>query len=486
MSGRVPDAALLARLKAAVGPQGFLQRPEDLAPHLEDWRGLYRGETPLLLRPATTAQTAEVVRICAEARAAIVPQGGNTGLVGGGIPDASGTQILLSLGRLNRIRAIDAANFTLTAEAGCILQRVQEAAEAADRLFPLSLGAEGRCQIGGVISTNAGGTAVLRYGNMRELVLGLEVVLPDGRIWNGLRALRKDNTGYDLKQLFIGAEGTLGIVTAAVVKLFSRPRETVTAFAALPDPGAALALLARFRAASGDRVTSFELIPRLAIDLALLHVPGTLDPVPGSHPWYALIELDSGAQGAELRGLVEGVLAGASESGEVANATLAASAAQGRRLWHLREAIVEAQRQAGASVKHDVAVALSQVPDFLARATAAVDRELPGLSVIAFGHLGDGNIHFNLLQPDGMMGAAFLGRAGALTRIVHDIVGEMGGSISAEHGLGQLRRDEILRYKDPVEIELMRRLKAALDPNGIMNPGKVVAPSGAAPPGAPA
>jgi FAD/FMN-containing dehydrogenase len=470
---RPPDPQLLRALKAAAGPRGIVEEEHELAPFTTDWRELYRGRTPLVVRPADTRQVAEILRLCSQAQVAVVPQGGNTGLVGGSVPDASGTQILLSLSRLNRIRAIDPEDFTITVEAGCVLQSVQEAAAQAERLFPLSLGAEGRCQIGGVISTNAGGTAVLRYGNMRDFVLGIEAVLPDGRIWNGLKRLRKDNTGYDLKQLFIGAEGTLGVVTAAVLKLFPRPRETVTGLAAVPNAQAAVALLAGLRTGSGDAVTSFELMARNAVALANSALPGTADPFPDA-PWCVLIELASSSETLHLRAAAEKALADAMEAGLLLDATLAESEAQARRLWHLREAIVEAQRVSGPSIKHDVSVAVSAVPEMLAKTDAAVETVFPGVRPMPFGHVGDGNIHYNLLPPTGLAAEAFLAKAGALTRAVHDVVAGMGGSISAEHGLGQLRREEALRYKDPLEIELMRRVKAALDPRGIMNPGKVV------------
>ena len=470
---RPPSAALLDRLKATVGPAGFLEEESDLAPYLTDWRGLYRGRTPLVLRPGSTEEAAEIVRLCAEARVAIVPQGGNTGLVGGSVPDAGGEQILVSMSRLNRIRALDAEDFTMTAEAGCVLADAQQAAAEADRLFPLSLGAEGRCQIGGVISTNAGGIAVLRYGSMRALVLGLEAVLADGSVWNGLRRLRKDNTGYDLKQLFIGAEGTLGLVTAAVLKLFPRPSETVTGLVAAPNAAAAVSLLARLRAASDDRVTSFELMSRASIDLAVASVPETADPMPQA-PACVLIELSSGSSGAGLREIAEAALADAIDAGLALDAVLAASEAQARRLWRLREAVPEAQRVCGPSVKHDISAPGSAVPERLARAGEAVERVLPGTRPMPFGHVGDGNIHYNLLAPVGMSDEAFLAKSGDLTRAVHDVVAAIGGSISAEHGLGQLRRAEALHYKSAVEIDLMRRVKAALDPLGIMNPGKVI------------
>jgi FAD/FMN-containing dehydrogenase len=428
----------------------------------------------MVVRPASTQEVAEVVKICAAAGIGIVPQSGNTGLVGGGIPHDHGEEIVLSLGRMNRVRAIDPLNYTITVEAGCILASVQKAAADADRLFPLSLGAEGTCQIGGNLSTNAGGIAVLRYGMARDLVLGLEVVLPDGRIWNGLRGLRKDNTGYDLKQLFVGAEGTLGIITAAVLKLFPRPGAVETGFVAVPDPAAAIELLARVRAGTGDAVTAFELISRPALDMVLRHIPGTSDPLGTPSPWYVLLEASSGASGGGLRAALEQVLADAAEAGLVQDATLAASSEQAKALWRLRETITEAQKPEGGSIKHDVSVPVSKVPEFIARASAAVEAALPGIRVVAFGHAGDGNIHFNLSQPIGADRAAYLARWEEFNRIVHDIVAELQGSISAEHGIGRLKREELKHYKSPLEIELMRTLKRALDPKGIMNPDKVV------------
>jgi FAD/FMN-containing dehydrogenase len=468
------DATLAHRLASLLGPQGFTQNPERMAPHLTDWRQTFRGRAAALLMPASTEEVAAAVRLCASARIGIVPQGGNTGLCGGATPSADGDQVVLSLARMNRIRAVDPANFTMTVEAGCVLRRVQEAASAVDRLFPLSLGAEGTCQIGGNISTNAGGVAVLRYGNTRELVLGLEVVLPSGEVWNGLKALRKDNTGYDLKQLFIGAEGTLGIVTAAVLKLFPKPAERVTAFAALPDVASATALLARARADTGDALTSFELIPRSLIEMARAHIPGTVDPLPTGHPQHALIEACAGANGRGLREAVEALLARGLEDGLVRDATIAESETAARRLWHLREAIVAAQRLEGASIKHDIAVPVSRVAEFIARAETEVTRRLPGVRPVPFGHLGDGNVHFNLCQPKGVAAADFLARAPELTRAVHDLAVAMGGSFSAEHGLGQLRRGEADRYKSGTERATLRAIKAALDPLGIMNPGKVI------------
>ncbi len=469
-----PGDDFLSQIKAVVGDKGLVTNPEAMAPHLSELRGRFHGQAKCIARPGSTAEVAAVVRLCAEAGAPIVPQGGNTGLVAGGIPFEDGQAVVLNLGRMNRIRAVDPANDTITVEAGCILHAVQQAAAAADRLFPVSLGAEGTCQIGGNISTNAGGIQVLRYGNMREQVLGLEVVLPDGRVWDGLRALRKDNTGYDLKQLFIGAEGTLGVITAAVLRLYPQPRAQATAFAAVRDLDAAVALLGRLRAAVGDVVTSFELFPRRGIDLALAYVPGTQDPLAGRHDWCVLMELTATGGSDDLGESLEAALAAAHEDGLVPDATVAASQAQADALWRLRESMVEAQKSAGGSIKHDVAVPVSAVPAFIARASAAVAALIPGIRPIPFGHLGDGNIHFNLSQPEGADRAAYLARWDEVNRVVHDIVAEFSGSISAEHGIGRMKVAENRHYKSAVEIELMQRVKAALDPQGIMNPGKVV------------
>jgi D-lactate dehydrogenase (cytochrome) len=477
MEGSKPDRArredALLRLRDAVGPKGVVAEA-DAAPYLADQRGLYRGKAALILRPGTLAEVSEIVRICAEANIPIVPQGGNTGLVGASVPFEHGGEILLNLGRLNRIRKIDALDDSMTVEAGCILADVQKAAEQADRLFPLTMASEGSCQIGGVLSTNAGGTAVLRYGTARDLVLGLEVVLADGRVLNMLSALRKDNTGYDLKQVFLGAEGTLGIITAAVLKLFPRPRDTATAFVALRDLAAAPELLARLRAASGDAVTAFELISGTGLDFVLRHIPGAASPLAGLFEQLALIELTSADAEAGLRPRLERLLAAALEEGLVRDAAVAVSEAQRLALWRLRESLPEAQKREGASIKHDVAVPVSAVPAFIERATSAVEAELPGIRVVAFGHAGDGNIHFNLSQPVGADGAEFLARWGHFNRLVHDIVASFGGTISAEHGIGRLKREELARTAAPLEIEVMRRLKATLDPQGLFNPGKVI------------
>ena len=468
------DPAFAARVRALLGDKGVIDDAADMAPYLRDWRKRYQGAARLVARPASTAEVAALVGLCAEAGVPIVPQGGNTGLCGGATPDETGAAVVLSLARMNRMRALDAANNTLTVEAGMTLAGVQAAASAADRLFPLSLAAEGSATIGGNLSTNAGGVAVLRYGNARDLVLGLEVVLADGRVWDGLRGLRKDNTGYDLKHLFIGAEGTLGIITAAVLKLFPRPREQATALVALAGPEAAVALLDLATAASGDGVTAFELIPRLAIDLVCAHVPGTADPLAAPSPWYVLLELSGGGDGAErLAGDAARLLEQALHKGLISDAVLAASGGQRQQLWRLRESISEAQSLEGASVKHDVAVPVSAIPSFMAAGAAVVERLAPGARLCAFGHVGDGNLHFNISQPVGADGAAFLSGSSPLTRAIHDLVTVHGGSISAEHGLGQLKAGEVDLYKQPLERELQARIKAALDPRGLMNPGKM-------------
>ena len=472
-AGPIPDS-VLDRIRAILGPKGWISDADELAPHLIDERGNYRGKTPLLARPATTDEVAAIVRLCAEEGVPIVPQGGNTSMCGASVPFAHGGEIILSLSRMNRVRVIDAPNHTIIVEAGCILADVQAAAAAADRLFPLSLGGEGTCQIGGNLSTNAGGTGVLNYGNARDLVLGLEVVLPDGRVWDGLRALRKDNTGYDLKHLFIGAEGTLGIITAAVLKLFPRPREVVTALVALDRLEAAVELLSRMRAATGDMVTGFELMPCNAIDLARHHLPDLQVPLSGDHEHTILVELSSANPSGGLGAALEGVLGQAFEDGLVRDAAVAASEAQATGLWRIREALPESQKMEGGGIKHDVSVAVSRVPEFIREATARVESVLPGIRVFAFGHVGDGNVHFNLNWPVGADREAFLARWEEFNRIVHDLVAEMGGSISAEHGIGRLKRGELVRYTPDVELDLMRRIKAAFDPSGIMNPGKVL------------
>ena len=468
------NSETLERIRAAVGPKGWTTDAADMAPHLVDERGRFRGDCAMLVRPADAGEVAAVVGLCAEGGVAIVPQGGNTGLVGASVPFEGETGIVLNLARLDRIRAIDTANDTMTVEAGCILADIQAAARQAGRLFPLSLAAEGSCQIGGNLSTNAGGTAVLRYGNARDLVLGLEVVLPDGRLWEGLKGLRKDNTGYDLKHLFIGAEGTLGVITAAVLKLYPSPGEVVTAFLAIDGAGSAVDLLARLRARLGEAITGFELIPRIALDFVLRHIPATRDPMAAPHANYLLIEASAAQADGGLRERLQAALAEELEAGRIDDAILAESLAQAEALWRLRESISEAQKYEGGSIKHDIAVPVSAIPAFLDRAGAAMARAMPGVRIVAFGHVGDGNLHFNLSQPAGADSAAFLADGPRINTIVNDIVTASGGSISAEHGIGRLKKDALRRYKSDIEIDLMRRVKQALDPRGILNPGKLI------------
>lgn len=459
---------LAAQLAEAVGAANVLTDPADLAPFLTDWRGRFTGRAQCLVRPANTAEVAAVVQACFAAGVPIVPQGGNTGHCGGATPDGEGRAVLLCLSRLNHIREVDARNNTITVEAGCILAAVQEAARAADRLFPLALAAEGSCQIGGNLSTNAGGVQVLRYGNTRELTLGLEVVLPSGEIWNGLRGLRKDNTGYDLKQLFIGAEGTLGIITAAVLKLFPLPKTQTTCWLNVASPAAAVELLNAAKAAFDAQLTAFELVSENSLGLVLKNIPDTMRPTATS-PWYVLAEFSDADPAA-----VEGWLSARVNSSEVTDGVVAASDSQAKKLWALRENISEAQKIEGISIKHDISVPVSRIPDLLTRADALLNEAFPGIRVVAFGHVGDGNLHYNLSKPDAQENKAFIASQPAVNRLVHDLVNELNGSISAEHGLGQLKRDELLRYKSPVEMALMRSIKQALDPQGLMNPGKIL------------
>ena len=463
-----------AQLKAIVGAKGWIDGASAMAPYLTEWRGLVTGRAPVVLRPGSTEEVAAVVKLCADNRLALVPQGGNTGMVAGGIPSSAGDQILLNLGRLNRIRELDPLDYTVTVEAGCVLADLQAAAKDADRLFPLSLGAEGSCQIGGNLATNAGGVMTLRYGNMRDLVLGLEVVLPDGRLWNGLRKLRKNNTGYDLKHLFIAAEGTLGIITAATLKLFPRPQQVAIALVAVPSPQASVELLARLRAETGDTITAFELVPRLALQLACQHIPTVIDPFDRPHPWYVLIEVGAGGHGLDIVSATETALAGAIEHDLVTDAVVAQNVAQGAQFWRMRESLAEVQKEEGGSIRHDISVPVSLVPAFLEQATAAVFRLMPDARPMPFGHVGDGNIHFNIVKPLGADPKTFQARTKEINEVVHDILLALGGSISAEHGIGAVRRDELARTADPLEMELMSVLKSALDPQGLMNPGKLL------------
>lgn len=469
------DQSLLDRLTEIVGPAAIIHDLGAMAPYLHEERGLYtKGKAALVVRPATTAELAQVVATCAAARIPIVPQGGNTGLCGGAAPHEDGSEIIVSLGRMNKVRAIDPVNFTITVEAGCILADVQRIAAENNCLFPLSLGAEGSCQIGGNLATNAGGINVLRYGNARDLVLGLEVVLPDGRIWNGLRALGKDNTGYALRQLFVGSEGTLGIITAAVLKLFPRPTETATAFCAVSNLEDATKLLNRARALSGDAVTAFELIPRIGLEMCMRHIAGVSDPLQSPSPWYVLIEFSTSRPDASVRGSFEALLESAFGEEIITDAVIAESLDQRNSLWRIRESLPEAQKHEGGSIKHDVAVPVSLVPAFIAKGVELIAANFPGARPVPFGHLGDGNIHFNISQPHGMDKAAYLAQWTEMNRVVHDLVVSMDGSISAEHGIGRLKVEEMKHYKDPVELDLMRRLKRALDPANSLNPGKVV------------
>ena len=466
---------LISALNTLLGPQGVLTAAADLEPYVVDWRGVYRGAAAAVVRPANTAQVAAVMKLCAETRTPLVPQGGNTGMCGASVPNAAGNEIVLSLARMNRILEVDPLNNTLTAEAGCVLAAIQQAAAAVDRLFPLSLAAEGSCQIGGNLSTNAGGVNVLRYGNTRDLVLGLEVVLPDGRIWNGLRGLRKDNTGYDLKHLFIGAEGTLGIITAATLKLFPRPAANATAWMAVRDPEAALQLLALMRRHCNDRITAFELISRHSLELVWKHVPGTRDPLAEPSPWYVLTELADAGDEPALRRDLEQALEDALQEGLVVDAVIAGSRTQAQALWHMRESIPEGARQEPVMVyRHDIAVAVGRIPEFIREAQAALEARFPTVQLICFGHLGDGNLHYNAYLPERLRSDAAARDAHDVTTTVYDIVQQYGGSFSAEHGIGLSKVAELAHYKSPVELDLMRTVKRALDPQGLLNPGKVL------------
>ena len=460
------NADLLAKLAALLGPKGFTTDAETIAPHLKEWRNKHFGATPALASPANTDEVSALVRLCAEAGVAITPQGGNTGLVGGQIPQG---EVLVSLKRKNRIRSVDALNDSLIAEAGVVLSAVQQAANDSNRLFPLSLASEGSATIGGLISTNAGGVHVLRYGMMRDLVLGLEVVLADGRVLQGLKSLRKDNTGYDLKQLFIGAEGTLGIVTAASLRLFPRMQARETVLVDVPSPSAALDLLHRAKAMTGA-VSAFEVMNRLSVDFVIKHVAGVRDPMPEAR-FMVLIEFES-ALALGLREGVETVLEAAVNAGEARNALIAENASQARDFWRIREDISAGHKPEGAQVNHDVSVPVSKTPDFLREADAAAQKLLPGVRIVAFGHMGDGNFHYTLIQPEGAHADAFPGAA--LTQSVYAVTTSLGGSISAEHGIGVARTGDLARFKDAESLSLMRTLKRALDPNGVMNPRAMI------------
>jgi FAD/FMN-containing dehydrogenase len=474
MSNIVQAQPVVERIGNAVGAKGLITDPREIEPYVVDWRRFYRGATPAVVRPASTAEVAAVVRICAETGTPVVPQGGNTGMCGGATPSSSGKEIVLALGRMNRILETDALNNTITVEAGCILANIQQGAAAADRFFPLSLGAEGSCQIGGNLATNAGGINVLRYGNTRDLALGLEVVLPDGRVLNGLKGLRKDNTGYDLKDLFIGSEGTLGVITGAVLKLFPRPRATLTAMMGIADPAAAVQLLARLRGACGDRISAFEIIARLCLDIVLKHIPGTREPLRETHPWHVLIELADTADSGSLRADFERAVGQAVEDGLVRDAVIAENTAQSQGLWKLRETIPEASRDEGLVYRHDISLPVSRIPEFIGKAGAALQQAYPGVRVFCFGHLGDGNLHYNCFVPGRNRDDPAARDSSDVNRVVLDIVRTYEGSFSAEHGIGQSKRGELAYYKSALELDAMRALKRTFDPKGIMNPGKVL------------
>lgn len=469
--------SLAERLRAfidIVGEANALTSADEIKPYLTENRGLYHGASPLVLKPGSTQEVSGILKLASETGTSIVPVSGRTGLVGGQVPREDGHDVLLSLERMNRIREVDPVADVIVADGGAILADVQKAAEAHDRLFPLSLGSEGSCRIGGNLATNAGGTAVLAYGNMRQLCLGLEVVLPTGEIWDGLRRLKKDNSGYDLRDLFIGAEGTLGVITGAVLKMVPRPRGRQVAYVGLASPEAALALFEKASQRCGTALTGFELMPRIGIEFTTKHIPGVRDPLASIHPWYALVDISTSDSAETAETMIQELLAEAFETGLVSDAAIASSLAQQDAFWHLRESMSEAQRPEGGSIKHDVSVPISRIPAFLAEADAAVHALMPDARICAFGHLGDGNIHYNISQPVGADKVAFIARWREVNAVVHAVVHKHTGSISAEHGVGQLKRDELAASRPAIETELMRRIKQAFDPAGIMNPGKVI------------
>ena len=465
---------VVAQFAEIVGEANVLTEDADTAPYLREWRGRWTGKTAAVLRPGSTGEVAAILKLASKTKTAIIPQGGNTGLVGGQIPDKSGEQVILSTARLNRIRDIDPAGNTITVEAGVVLQAIQEAAEEHNRLFPLALAAQGSCQIGGNLSTNAGGTGALAHGVARDLCIGLEVVLPTGEILDSLNKLKKDNTGYDLRNLFIGAEGTLGVITAAVLKLFPKPAGRATAFLAVPSPEEALGLFDRARNAAGTGLTAFELMARVGVEFTTRHIPDVRDPLDRHYPWYVLMEISSGRSEDDARATLDAVLEHGMEHGLVTDRAVAESFQQRADFWRLREGMSESQIHEGGSLKHDVSVPVDRVPAFLAEADRAVLAIEPGCRICAFGHLGDGNIHYNISQPVGADKAVFMALIDVITPAVHKIVRDHGGSISAEHGIGQMKRDELSEVKDPVALDLMRRIKKDFDPEGIMNPGKVI------------
>ncbi len=471
---RAPEPQTLSALKDIVGSAGWLDAPADIAPLLTDHRRLYRGASPLILLPRSTGEVAAILALCNAREVAVVPQGGNTSYCGAATPDESGTQVVLAMRRMNRVRGIDADNYSMIVEAGVTLAAAQSAAREADRLFPLSLGSEGTAQIGGNLSTNAGGIAVLRYGMMRDLVFGLEVVLADGRVISGLTSLRKDNTGYDTKSLFIGAEGTLGIITAASLKLFALPKDVVTALIGVDSAQRALELLVRLRGAAGDQVTSFEIMPQRAVELCVEHIEGVANPLAQRAGWYVLAELSSPNAEQGLNDLLTAQLESAAGDGVVVDAMIATSMAQAKAMWKLREGIAAAQTRQGESLKHDISVPITALPALIERGTKLAQELVPEGEVISYGHLGDGNLHFNVSQRRGADAKAFLARKAVLENAMFDLVAELGGSFSAEHGIGQLRAAQLARRADPVELALMHSIKKALDPKGLLNPGKVL------------
>ncbi|MGN6778823.1 FAD-binding oxidoreductase [Rhizobium sp.] len=474
MSSSAPSSDRLDRFAVIVGEKHAVRDPAEIAPHLVENRGLYHGASPMLLKPGSVEEVSAILKLASETGTAIVPQTGNTGLVGGQTPREGNSDIILSLERMNRVRDIDPVGNTMIVDGGCILADVHKAAAEHGRMFPLSLGSEGSCRIAGNLSTNAGGTAVLAYGNMRQLCLGLEVVLPTGEIWNGLRRLKKDNTGYDLRDLFIGAEGTLGVITGAVLKLFPQPLGHQVAFAGLQSVDDALTLFKNASSLCGTALTGFELMPRIGVEFTTRHIPGVRDPLETVHPWYVLIDISTSDSAETAERMMSALLEQGYEAGLIQDATIASSDAQQKAIWHMRESMSDAQKPEGGSIKHDVSVPVAQIPQFMAEAEKAVVAAMPGARVCAFGHMGDGNIHYNISQPVGADKAEFIGRWREMNKIVHGLVLQHGGSISAEHGIGQLKRDELASIRSDIEMDLMRRIKTAFDPAGIMNPGKVL------------